>query len=480
MIEGRMLINGQMTESESGRWIPCINPATEEEIGRIPRASEKDAEAAIQAAQEAFPAWKMLSIDQRGAYLNRLADRIAECAEEIAAIECMDTGHTLKRVKGDVASASYFLRFYAGLGWELKGEVIPATTPNNLHFTVREPYGVVAKIVPFNHPVMFASRIGAPLIAGNTIILKAPKEASLSICKFAELCQEIFPPGVVTILTGNGSEVGDYIVKHPKIKRIGFIGSEETGINIQRAAADTTVKQLTLELGGKNPMIVYPDADVEKAIRSVPGGMSFAWSSQSCGSLTRLFLHDSIYDQGLELLKELVDAFVVGDPTSDETNMGPIIYKQQYEKVLYYIQAGKEDGARLISGGCKPEGPGFEKGYWVRPTVFADVTPDMRIFKEEVFGPVLSVIRWSDEEEMIRLANSLNLGLTGSIWTQNINTALRTAERLETGYIWINSVSAHYKAVPFGGKKNSGIGREEGLDEIMGYTESKTISIICD
>jgi betaine-aldehyde dehydrogenase len=232
VMEGKMLINGKLTESESGRWIDCISPASEQVIGKIPKASAADVNAAVEAAEKAFPAWEMLGIDGRAKYLNRLADKITECVEELAVIEAMDTGHTLGRVRVDIHSAANFLRFYAGLGWELKGETIPAT-PDNYHMTVREPYGVVAKIVPFNHPVMFASRIGAPLIAGNTVILKAPREASLSICRFASLCGEVFPAGVVNIITGSGDEAGDTLVRHPRIKRIGFIGAEKTGLDIK-------------------------------------------------------------------------------------------------------------------------------------------------------------------------------------------------------------------------------------------------------
>jgi acyl-CoA reductase-like NAD-dependent aldehyde dehydrogenase len=480
MNELKMLINGEMVESESGRRIDAINPSTEEVIGRIPSAIAKDIEKAVSAAEAAQSAWEALDVDGRAAYLYKLADLVEQNAQELSFIEASDTGHTIKRVRGDVASAAWFLRFYSGLGWAVKGETIPAT-PGNLHMTVREPYGVVAKIVPFNHPIMFASRLGAPLIAGNTVILKAPREASLSICKFAELCKQVFPPGVVNIITGSGTEAGEAIVRHPKIKRIGFIGSEPTGLTLQKAASEAgVVKNLTLELGGKNPMIVFPDADLDKAFSSIVGGMSFAWSGQSCGSLSRMFLHESIYDEGVKKVAELIDAIRVGDPLEESSDMGPIIHKRQYEKVLYYIQAGKEDGARCVSGGYIPEGSEFEKGYWVRPTVFADVKPNMRVFQEEVFGPVLSIIKWSDTEEVIEMANSLNLGLTASVWSQDINNALKTIRRIKSGYCWVNAVSHHYKAVPFGGYKNSGIGKEEGLDEIVGYTEAKTINIILE
>ena len=480
MIEAKMLIGGKMVDSESGRKIDVINPVNEEVIGTIPESSSKDVDLAVEAASAASAAWKALDVDGRAKYILELADRLDEAAAEVAKIETMDTGHTIRRVRGDVAFASWFLRYYCGLGWMVKGETIPAT-PTGYHITVREPYGIAAKIVPFNHPIMFTSRLAAPLIAGNTVIMKAPREASLSILRFAEICAEVMPPGVINIISGTGAEAGDAIVRHPKIKRIGFIGSEETGLYIQEAAAKAgVVKHLSLELGGKNPMIIFPDADLDKAFSSVIGGMSFAWSGQSCGSLSRVFLHKDIYDKGVEKIASLINALKVGDPLDDDTDMGPIIHKGQYEKVLHYIKVGAEDGGRLVAGGVRPDGPEFERGYWIRPTAYADMTPDNRLFREEVFGPVLSIIRWDDEDEVLEMANSLSLGLTGSVWSRDLNKALRTAQRIESGYIWVNAVSHHYKAVPFGGYKNSGIGREEGLDEIISYTEAKTINIILD
>ncbi|MDR3294990.1 MAG: aldehyde dehydrogenase family protein [Clostridiales Family XIII bacterium] len=480
MIEAKMLIGGKMVDGESSRRIDVINPSNEEVIGTIPQASEKDVDNAVRAAESALPAWQALDVDGRASYILEAAKRLDAIAPELAELEATDTGHTIRRVRGDISSASWFLRYYSGLGWMVKGETIPAT-PTGYHLTIRQPYGVAAKIVPFNHPVMFTSRLAAPLIAGNAVIMKAPREASLSILKFAEICAEVFPPGIVNIITGTGTEAGDAIVRHPKIKRIGFIGSEQTGLNIQETAARAgVIKHLTLELGGKNPMIVFPDADVNKAFSSIIGGMSFAWSGQSCGSLSRLFLHKDIYDKGVETIAALINALKVGDPLDEASDMGPIVHKRQYEKVLHYVQAGKEDGARLVAGGIRPEGKAFEKGYWVRPTAYADVTQDMRLFNEEVFGPILSIIRWSEEDEVIALANKLNLGLTGSVWSSDLNRALRTAQKIESGYIWVNAVSHHYKAAPFGGYKNSGIGKEEGVDEILSYTEAKTINVILD
>jgi acyl-CoA reductase-like NAD-dependent aldehyde dehydrogenase len=480
MIEAKMLIGGKLVDSESGRRLDAVNPSNENVIGAVPQASGKDVDNAVWAAEGARFAWRALDVDGRAAYILEAAKRLDAAAAEIAELEALDTGHTIRRVRGDVSAAAWFLRYYSGLGWMVKGETIPAT-PTGYHLTIRQPYGIAAKIVPFNHPIMFTSRLAAPLIAGNSVIMKAPREASLSILRFAEICADVFPPGVVNIISGTGDEAGDAIVRHPKIKRIGFIGSEQTGLSIQRTAAGAgVVKHLTLELGGKNPMIVFPDADTDKALSGIIGGMSFSWSGQSCGSLSRLFLHKDIYDKGVEKIASMINALKVGNPLDETSDMGPIIHKRQYEKVLHYIETGREDGARLIAGGTRPAGKEFENGYWVRPTAYADVTDNMRLFNEEVFGPVLSIIRWSDEDEVIAQANKLNLGLTGSVWSNDLNRALRVARQIESGYIWVNAVSHHYKAVPFGGYKNSGIGREEGVDEIISYTEEKSINVILD
>lgn len=473
-----MLIGGELVASESGGWMESVNPANEEVIGRVPMGTSGDVARAVEAAERAQPAWAALSVAQRSDYLNRLAEGLASRAEEILRVEVLDTGNTIYKMRDDVGHAMDHLRYYAGLGWEAKGQTVPAT-PDNLHITVREPYGVVGRIIPFNHPIMFAAaRLAAPLIAGNTIVEKPSEQSPLSAAILAEIVREILPPGVVNIVTGIGAEAGDALVRHPRVKRIAFIGSVKTGMAIQRAAAEVAVKNVTLELGGKNPMIVFPDADYDKAVAAAVAGMNFAWQGQSCGSTSRLFLHESLHDRFLGDLLKTVSALELGDPLAEASRMGPINSKAQYEKVLYYIRAGQEDGARLMTGGKRPDGKQFEKGYWLEPTVFSEVKPEMRIAREEIFGPVLSVFRWKDLDEAIELANSVEYGLTGAVWTRDIGTALRTARRIRSGYIWVNGVSAHYKGVPFGGYKNSGTGREEGLDELLSYTEEKAIHIL--
>jgi betaine-aldehyde dehydrogenase len=475
--EGRMLIGGEMVESESGQWLDSVNPANEEYIGRIPAGSAKDVNRAVAAAEAAQPAWAALDPASRGRLLVKVAEALRSRADEVLELEVRDTGNTITKMRGDVDGAARSIEFFSGLGTEIKGESIPASA-DNLHITVREPYGVVGRIIPFNHPIKFAAHaISAPLMAGNTVIVKPPEQSPLSASIFGEICRDLLPPGVVNIVTGNGMPTGDAIVRHPSIKRIAFTGSVPTGMVLQRAAAEVGVKHLTLELGGKNPLIAFPDMDPNKIADVAVGAMNFSWSGQSCGSTSRLLVHESIYDAVLKGVVERVAELKLGDPLDPASQMGPLNSKRHYERVCSMVQAGIDDKARLMIGGKRPEGRQFEKGYWLAPTVFADVNPKMRIGHEEIFGPVLSVFKWRDEKEALEIANSTEYGLTASIWTNDIKAALRVARGVRSGYVWVNNASAHYTGTPFGGYKNSGLGREEGLGELLSYTECKTIHI---
>jgi aldehyde dehydrogenase (NAD+)/betaine-aldehyde dehydrogenase len=388
-----------------------------------------------------------------------------------------DTGNTITPMRGDVKMAVDSLNYYAGLVYELKGETIPGAS-DFMHLTVREPYGIVARIAPFNHPLMFAvARTAAALAAGNAVIVKPPETSPLSALLLAEVARECLPPGVFNIVTGLGSVVGDALVRHPEVKRIAFIGSTKTGRAIQKAAAESGIKHVTLELGGKNPLIAFADCDIDAVANAAIGGMNFAWQGQSCGSTSRLLVHADIYDAVLDRVVQRVGSIKLGDPMSTESQMGPVNSEMQHKKVMHYIGAGREDGARLMTGGSRPVGKGFERGYWVEPTVFADAKPSMRIAHEEIFGPVLTVMRWNNVEEALDIAGSVEYGLTAAIWTRDIAAAMQTARRVRAGFVWINTVAAHYPAVPFGGYKNSGIGREEGVEELYSYTEGKTINI---
>ncbi|TQI65342.1 aldehyde dehydrogenase (NAD+)/betaine-aldehyde dehydrogenase [Bosea sp. AK1] len=474
----RMLIGGELVASESGAWDESINPATEGVIGRVPAGTAADVDRAVAAAQAAWPLWNARPPQERAEVLRGFGEKIMARAEEILGVEVADTGNTITPMRGDVRMAVESLNYYAGIAHELKGETLPATD-RNLHLTLREPYGVVARIVPFNHPVMFAvARTAAALASGNAVIVKPPETSPLSAMVLSEIARDALPPGLFNIVTGPGRSVGDAIVRHPEIKRIAFIGSPASGRAIQRSAAEVAVKHVSLELGGKNPMIVFPDNDPEEIARAAVGGMNFSWSGQSCGSTSRLLLHEDIYDAVLEKVAERVAAIRLGDPALAETGMGPVNSKVQLDKVMGFIASGKAEGARLMTGGNRPRGEQFARGFWVEPTVFADVVPGMRLWQEEVFGPILSVGRWRTTDEAIRLANSTEYGLTAAIWTRDIKAALNMARAVRSGHLWINGFSNHFLGVPFGGMKNSGVGREEGIEEMFSYTETKTINIM--
>jgi betaine-aldehyde dehydrogenase len=474
--KGRMLIDGQLVASESGEWLESVNPANEETIGYVPLANAADVHRAVAAAEKAQAAWGALDATERGKYVRKIGQALRERADELLKLEVIDTGNTITKMKGDVGAAAHAMEFFSGLATEIKGESIPASA-DNLHITVREPYGVVGRIVPFNHPIKFAAHaIAAPLMAGNSVVLKPPEQSPLSAEVLGEICRDILPPGVVNIVTGPGM-TGDALVRHPLVKRIAFTGSVPTGMAILRAAAEVSVKNVTLELGGKNPLIAFPDMDPDKIAEVAVGAMNFAWSGQSCGSTSRLLLHESLHDAVLKRVLERVADIRLGDPLDPQSQMGPLNSKRHYERVCAMVQSGIDDGATLKTGGKRPPGRQFERGYWLQPTVFSNVKPTMRIAREEIFGPVLSVFSWRDEAEALALANSTEYGLTASIWTNDIKTALRMARGVKSGYVWINGASAHFYGTPFGGFKNSGLGREEGLDEMLGYTETKTIHI---
>ena len=379
-------------------------------------------------------------------------------------------------MRGDIASGVERIRYFAGLGYELQGTPIPGDS-DRLNLTLREPYGVVGRIAAFNHPItMIVNGLASALMAGNTVVAKPSEQCPLSATLLGEIANAVLPRGVVNIVTG-GAQVGSAIVRHPLVKRLSFVGSVRTGMAIQRSAAEVAIKSISLELGGKNPFIVFPDAPLDKVADAAVLGMNFIWQGQSCSSTSRLFVHDSVYEEVAERVAKKAEEIRVGDPFDDSTQMGAIISDAQRRRVEQYVAAGTAEGARLVTGGRRPDGAMFDKGFWYRPTVFADVTQDMKIAREEIFGPVLSILRWSNVDEVVKMANSLDVGLTGAVWSRDISLALKTARRLRTGYVWINGVASNARSLPFGGYKNSGIGRERGLEELYSYTEEKSLQI---
>jgi betaine-aldehyde dehydrogenase len=460
---------------KSGRFVDTINPGTGKSLGTVADGGAADVDAAVAAAKAAFKQWRNVLPLERAKMLRRIAEVLRAHAQELAMIDAADGGNPVSEMVSDAMVAAAQTEFFAGLVTEMKGASIPMG-PNAVNFSVREPRGVVARIIPFNHPFMFCGgKSAAPLASGNTVIVKPPEQAPLSSLRLAELIDGILPPGVFNIVPG-GKEVGAALAGHPGVAMVALIGSVPTGRAVMRAAADT-VKPVMLELGGKNALIAYPDADPDEVAAGVIAGMNFTWCGQSCGSTSRAFIHDKIYDAVLARVQERIRHFKPGIPTDPATTMGAIVSKAQLERVMSYIASAKQEGARLLCGGGPPSDPVLANGFFVEPTVFADVTMAMRIAREEIFGPVLGVLKWSDEVTMLQEVNAVEYGLTCSIWTNDISTAHRTASLVEVGFVWINEVGKHFLGVPFGGVKQSGIGREECFEEMLAFTQEKNIHV---
>lgn len=459
----------------SGRYVATLNPGLNEPICEVAEAGAADVDAAVAAARVAFRSWRRVAPLERGRILKAMAEVVRRNARELAALDAQNCGNPVTEMLGDANIAAAQLDFFGGLVTEMKGDTIPMG-PDALNLSVRQPLGVVARILAFNHPFMFcAGKIAAPLAAGNVVIVKPPEQAPLSSLRLAELVEGLLPPGVFSVLPG-GREAGAALASHPGIDKVALIGSVPAGRAVMRAASET-IKPVLLELGGKNALIAFADADPDAVADAMIGGMNFTWCGQSCGSTSRAFLHETIYEKVLARVPAKVARFVPGIPTEAATTMGAIISGTQHERILGFIASARAEGARLVSGGVVPDAPELAKGFYIEPTVFADVTPTMRIAREEIFGPVLAVARWSDEAAMLAEVNSVDYGLTCSIWTHDLGKAHRTAMEVEAGYVWINEVSKHFLGAPFGGWKQSGIGREECLGELIAFTQEKNIHI---
>ena len=471
------LVDGERVGAVSGAVLDVVNPATNQVIGQIPRCDERDAENAVAAAKRAAPGWRAAGPQARAAALLAFAGQVAERGEELARLDSLDNGSPLHEMRNDIGLATSQVRYLAGLALEVRGRTMPET-PGHLHYTMRQPFGVVARIIAFNHPLMFAAtKIAAPLIAGNCVILKPSEFTSLSALAMAQDLARLFPPGVVQVLTGLGSEVGDALVRHPGIPRIAFIGSAATGRRIQAAAATGGVKTVTLELGGKNPIVVFPDADLDLAVEGAVRGMNFTWQGQSCGSTSRLLVHRDCYDELVTKVGERLAKMRPGSPLDPESDTGAIVSPQQLDKVLSYIEIGKAEQARLVTGGERLTAGDLAHGNFVTPALFADVDPAGRLATEEIFGPVLAAIPFGSYDEAVAIANRVEYGLTASVFTRDLRTALAFARDVDAGYVWVNETSRHFLGAPFGGVKNSGVGREEDLEEIESYTQLKSVNI---
>jgi betaine-aldehyde dehydrogenase len=461
------------TQAES---LLTINPSTGKVLASVQVASPSDVDAAVRSARQAFPTWATTPPLERARLLREAAARIRANAVDLALLDAADCGNPVKAMVFDAEIAATQLEFFAGLVLEIKGETIP-TGNGSLNYTRREPLGVVARIFPFNHPFMFAAgKIAAPLAAGNSVVIKPPEQAPLSTLRLMELLQDLFPPGVLNCVVG-GRDVGAALVGHPDVAAVGLIGSVPAGKAVLRSAADT-MKRCLLELGGKNAMVIFPDADFDRAVDGAVRGMNFTWCGQSCGSTSRLFLHDSVHDRFVEqMLALLQERHRPGLATHMNTTMGALINRTQYERSLAHIALARSEGAQLVAGGSHPTDTHLANGFFIEPTVFTSVAPSMKLAREEVFGPVLSVLRWGREDEMFDAVNSTEFGLTASIWTRDLVTAHRAAARMEAGYVWVNDCSSHFIGAPFGGYKQSGLGREESKDELYEFTQVKNVNV---
>lgn len=475
----QMLIDGQMVDSATGETITIEAPSIREIFATVPRGNGEDVNRAVAAASKALPAWSKIAPRNRGKILLKIADALEAEIENLAKIIAQETGNAIRtQARPEATLVADVFRYFGGLGSELKGETIPLGD-NVLSYTRREPLGVVGAIIPWNAPVMLgALKIAPALCAGNTIVMKAAEDAPLGIMRVAEICQQFLPAGIVNVLTGTGAECGGPLSEHPEIRKLSFTGSTAVGKLIMKAAADRIVP-VSLELGGKSPSIVYPDANEDWAIDGMINAMRFTRQSQSCTAGSRLFLHDSIFDSFLEKLAAKLDAIKIGDPLSEETDMGAIINNKQFTKVCGYVEEGlNQDNTQLICGGLPPGSGPLSKGYFTVPTIFANTSNDWRLAREEIFGPVLVAIRWKDEDEAIRMANDSHYGLAAYVWTRDIARGINAAHNIEAGWVQVNQGLGQVPGHSYGGVKQSGIGREFSLEGMLdSFTQRKNVTI---
>ena len=475
----KMYIGGRWVDASSNDGFESFDPYTAKPWALIPRGTGDDVERAVEAAHEAATSgeWSSMSATGRGAVLRRLADLMTEEAERLAAVEVRDNGKLIGEMSAQCRYLPQWYYYYGGLADKIEGAVIPIDKPGHLNYTRWEPLGVCACIVPWNSPLLLLTWKLAPLLAaGNTAVIKPSEYTSASTLEFMKVFERAgVPPGVVNVVTGFGSEAGEPLVNHPKVAKVAFTGSDATGARIYEQAA-RGMKHVTMELGGKSPNIVFDDARLDNAVKGVVSGI-FAATGQTCIAGSRLLVQDTIHDEFVEKLVALGKQARMGDPAKPETQVGPVTNIPQYEKVLNYIDIAKDESAKVALGGGKATRPECGEGWFVEPTIFTGVRNEMRIAQEEVFGPVLSVIPFSDDEEAVAIGNDVIYGLAAGVWTQNIGRAITMAERLQAGTVWVNTYRAVSFLSPFGGYKRSGIGRESGQEMIKEYLQQKSVWI---
>ncbi|PYH47330.1 aldehyde dehydrogenase family protein [Aspergillus saccharolyticus JOP 1030-1] len=475
-----LFINNEFVPSKSGDKLASINPADEKEIVSVYAANEEDVDLAVKAARKALkdPSWKLLPATERGHLMLKLADLIEQHRETLATIETWDNGKPYSvSLNDDLGEVLSCIRYYAGWADKVHGQTI-STTPNKFAYTLRQPIGVVGQIIPWNFPLAMAAwKLGPALACGNTVVLKAAEQTPLSVLYLAKLIKEAgFPPGVVNILNGYGRVAGSPLVTHPDVDKVAFTGSTFTGREIMKLAAGT-LKNITLETGGKSPLVVFGDADIEQAAKWAHTGIMYN-QGQVCTATSRILVHESVYDRFVSLFtQEVATTSKVGDPFADDTFQGPQVSQAQYERILSYIEAGKSEGATLVAGGEPHKNVNGNKGFFIAPTVFTNVKDHMRIYREEVFGPFVVISSFQEEDEAVSRANDTTYGLGAAVFTRDIERAHRVASEIEAGMVWINSSNDSDFRVPFGGVKQSGIGRELGESGLEAYSQVKAIHV---
>jgi (Z)-2-((N-methylformamido)methylene)-5-hydroxybutyrolactone dehydrogenase len=472
-----MLIDGMRLPAVGGEWIESDDPFRGRPWARVPRGGAEDVDAAVGAARRAFrdPLWRDLTATARGRLMRRLAALIADNVERLAALETRDNGKLLAEMRGQLAYIPDWFDYFGGLADKVEGRVLPIDKSGMFVHTRHEPLGVIAAITPWNSPLLLATwKLAPALAAGNTVVWKPSEYSSMSALAFADLFDAAgFPPGVVNVVTGYGHEVGARLVSHPDVAKVAFTGGDSTGRAIYEAAA-TSIKPVTLELGGKSANIVFADADIDNAVRGVASGI-FAASGQTCIAGSRALVEASVRDEFVEKLVALAKTARLGDPADPATQVGPVTTRAQHTKILDYIEIAKSEGAQCVLGGRVGVGAALSNGWFVEPTIFTGVHPEMRIAKEEVFGPVLSIIPFDDEDEAVSIANNSIYGLAAGLWTSSTERALRLPARLDAGTVWVNCYRAVSFMAPFGGYKRSGIGRENGAEAIHEYLQTKCV-----
>jgi len=475
---GKLFVGGKYIEPTSSKSIPVMNPATGEQIGSVPDASPADVDNAVRAARKSFESrtWRGLNVSERERIIWRIGELIEKNKEELALLESLNNGKTFREaLRGDIPPAADVFRYYAGWARKIYGETIPVDG-NYLNYTLREPVGVVGMITAWNYPMLLAAWKVAPgLATGCSMVIKPSEMTPFTTFKLVEYCLEAgVPEGVVNVITGLGPTAGEALARHDDVDKIAFTGSVRTARSLMKASAETNLKPLSLELGGKSPNIIFPDADLQRAAKAAFWGI-YANKGEVCSAGSRLLVHEKIYDEFVSGLVESAKKMNVGDPLDSSSEMGSQISQVQLDRILSYVEAGKQEGARLLCGGERDTAGAKARGFFMKPAIFADVKPQMKIAQEEIFGPVLAAMKFHDADEAAELANSTVYGLVSAIWTRDIQVAHLLAQQIKAGSVWINDYNCFDSASPFGGYKQSGFGREMGPHAIESYTRVKSV-----